>query len=624
VISGGQRKRLNIALELIREPSVLFLDEPTSGLSSRDSENVIDLLRELTFKGKLIFTVIHQPSSEIFKMFDKMLILDHGGEMVYYGNPIEALIYFKTLDTQIDSNIGECPSCGNINPETIFNIIETEVVDEFGKYTGVRKVSPGDWAEKYYQNKSIEKPEEVYDTPSTNLNRPSRLNQFLIFAQRDLLSKIANRQYVMLTLLEAPVLGFILSYIVRYIADPSSNKYIYLENENIPIYIFMGLIVALFVGLISSAEEIFKDRKVLRREHFLNLSNSSYLLAKILILFFISAIQTFLFVIIANNILGINGLTLQYWLAFFTTAAFANVLGLNISASFNSAITIYIVVPMLMIPMMVLSGAMFPFDKLNRTIGSVGKVPIIAEIMPTKWTYEALIVTQAKDNKFDKIFYEIDKEKSVADFNTVFRLPAIETALNQTFQAYREKELSKDNPSKLKLIQNEFSKIAATGIIEDYADLNKLNPDDFNHLVAESAFEYINRLKAFYNSQYNSAEIRKDKVIMMNRGEEMDNLYDQYHNLRLEDIVKKVGERIQVLEYKDNLIQNYDPIYQDPSQESLIGIRSHFLSPSKRLFNREYDTFIFNIAVVWIMTLVLYSMLYFNVLPFFLNIFNRK
>ena len=78
-ISGGQRKRLNIALELIREPAILFLDEPTSGLSSRDSENVIDLLKELSLKGKLIFVVIHQPSSDIYKMFDKMIIMDTGG-----------------------------------------------------------------------------------------------------------------------------------------------------------------------------------------------------------------------------------------------------------------------------------------------------------------------------------------------------------------------------------------------------------------------------------------------------------------------------------------------------------------------------------------------------------------
>jgi len=85
-ISGGQRKRLNISLELIREPAIMFLDEPTSGLSSRDSENIIDLLKELARKGKLLFVVIHQPSSEIFKMFDKLIILDTGGYLIYNGN----------------------------------------------------------------------------------------------------------------------------------------------------------------------------------------------------------------------------------------------------------------------------------------------------------------------------------------------------------------------------------------------------------------------------------------------------------------------------------------------------------------------------------------------------------
>src|SRR5205085_11082267 len=69
-ISGGQRKRLNIGLELVREPSILFVDEPTSGLSSRDAENVMDLLKQLALSGKLVFVVIHQPSSDIFRMFD--------------------------------------------------------------------------------------------------------------------------------------------------------------------------------------------------------------------------------------------------------------------------------------------------------------------------------------------------------------------------------------------------------------------------------------------------------------------------------------------------------------------------------------------------------------------------
>jgi ABC-type multidrug transport system ATPase subunit len=148
-ISGGQRKRLNIALELIREPAVLFLDEPTSGLSSRDSENVIDLLKELSLKGKLIFVVIHQPSSDIYKMFDKMVIMDTGGYPAYYGPPVEAVTYFKKSTHQVDSNRGQCETCGNVNPEQIFNIIEAKVVDEYGQPTSKRKINPSQWHDWY-------------------------------------------------------------------------------------------------------------------------------------------------------------------------------------------------------------------------------------------------------------------------------------------------------------------------------------------------------------------------------------------------------------------------------------------------------------------------------------------
>ncbi len=424
-ISGGQRKRLNIALELIREPSILFVDEPTSGLSSRDSDNVMDLLRELALKGKLIFVVIHQPSSDIYKMFDRMIILDTGGYQVYSGNPVEAVMYFKRIDAQINSDVGECPTCGNVNPELLFNIIEAQVVDEFGNYTGVRKVSPPKWEEHFKTNFEKEQVEEVEDAPPKSLNIPGRLKQFRIYVLRDFLSKISNKQYIILNLLEYPLLAFVLSYIIRYIADPTSNVYIFRENENISIYIFMSIIVALFFGLTVSAEEIFHDQKILKREAFLNLSKTSYLISKIFILFALSAIQTLTFVYIGNTVLGIKDMYYSYWFALFTTAAFANILGLNISAAFNSVVTIYIVIPLLVIPMMVLSGAMFSFDKLNRNVSSVDKTPLIADLMPTKWSYEALMVRQFKDNGYEKYFYDLEKEISNSNFKIVYYIPEL-------------------------------------------------------------------------------------------------------------------------------------------------------------------------------------------------------
>ena len=151
-ISGGQRKRLNIALELVREPAVLFVDEPTSGLSSRDSENVMDLLKQLTINGKMIFVVIHQPSSDIFKLFDKLLLLDTGGYPIYYGNPSDSLIYFKTMVDQANSNSSECELCGNINPEQLFGIIEAKVLDEFGNAVNARKITPAGWNAIYLKH----------------------------------------------------------------------------------------------------------------------------------------------------------------------------------------------------------------------------------------------------------------------------------------------------------------------------------------------------------------------------------------------------------------------------------------------------------------------------------------
>ena len=145
VISGGQRKRINIALELIREPSILFVDEPTSGLSSVDSEVVMNLLKEQTYKGKLVIINIHQPSSDLYKLFDKVIILDKGGYQIYYGNPNAAIVYFKTLSRHANADEDQCSKCGNINTDQVLQIVEAKIVNEHGKLTQTRKVSPEEW-----------------------------------------------------------------------------------------------------------------------------------------------------------------------------------------------------------------------------------------------------------------------------------------------------------------------------------------------------------------------------------------------------------------------------------------------------------------------------------------------
>ena len=152
VISGGQRKRINIALELVREPHILFVDEPTSGLSSIDSEIVVNLLKELTYDGRLVIVNIHQPSSDLYKLFDKIIILDKGGYQIYYGDPNEAIVYFKTLSEYANAEEDQCTKCGNINTEQILQIVEAKIVDESGKKTKTRKVSPVEWHNCFLKN----------------------------------------------------------------------------------------------------------------------------------------------------------------------------------------------------------------------------------------------------------------------------------------------------------------------------------------------------------------------------------------------------------------------------------------------------------------------------------------
>lgn len=621
-ISGGQRKRLNIALELIREPAVLFVDEPTSGLSSRDSENIMDLLKELALKGKLVFVVIHQPSSEIFKMFDNLLILDTGGYPIYNGNPVDAVVYFKELVNHVNSSESECVTCGNVNSEQIFNIIESRVVDEYGNTTPNRKILPTEWY-KFYLEK-IEKATSTFkrltEKPNITFSIPNKFKQFKVFIIRDVLSKLTNKQYLLINFLEAPILAFILAYLVRYFNSDVNNElgYIFRENENVPAYIFMSVIVALFVGLTVSAEEIIRDQKIRKREKFLNLSKGSYLFSKISIMFVISAIQTMSFVLIGNTILGIDGMNITYWLVLFTTSCFANMMGLNISASFNSAVTIYILIPFLVIPQLLLSGVIVKFNKLNPTITLQDKVPFVGEVMASRWAYEALAVHQFRDNKFEKQFYKLDKELKVVEFKKNFWLAKLREKLSTAQNNINDDSKKEEIKNNLELLKNEIAKELNRNPKVEYTDLDNLSIDKVNATVFNNTKNYLQDLNNYYLQKYKKANSKRDKLASeLNKDDESKELFiqmkDRYTNDALSDFVKDKNEMNKIIELDNQLYQKADPVYLSPD-----GFRAHFYAPEKKVFGTYIDTYWVNIAVIWFMSIILAFTLYFDVLKNFI------
>jgi len=615
-ISGGQRKRLNISLELIREPSILFLDEPTSGLSSLDSENILDLLNDLKLKGKLIFVVIHQPSSDIFKMFDRLIFLDTGGYMIYYGIPVGSIGYFKDRMQLPKYNDSECHSCGNVNPEQIFSIVESKVLDEFGRPTSIRKVSPAEWSVFYNSRKEDAPPHPGPGNgiPEITLKTPGKLKQFLVFVTRDILAKLSDKQYLAITLLEAPVLALFLAFIIRYFDESVSiPSYTLLQNSNLPVYIFMSVIVAIFMGLTVSAEEIIKDRKILRREAFLNLSWNSYLLSKIGVQFLISAIQAATFVAVGNSIFGIRGMWFEYWLVLFSCWATSNMMGLLISDSFKTVVTIYILIPFLVIPQIILSGIIVKYDKLNPNISSPVSIPVYGEIIAARWGYEALAVDQFMNNRFERQFYQYDKVISIAKFKKDIWYNEMKSILSRLESNIDRERINDADRRDMTLIRNEIEEELGFTPSIDF-DINLIDPGVISPETIGEARDYTDRVRRYYIEVSKNAVEARDQVIMAYEAADRDGfirMKKQYTNESLEEFVRNDNEKNKIKRYKERLYQNYDQIFFDPVNPL---VKAHFYAPQKQLFGFYASTLAVNTGVIWFMTIVLYILLYFRVL----------
>jgi len=616
IISGGQRKRVNIALELLREPTILFVDEPTSGLSSVDSEAVMNLLKEQTYKGKLVIINIHQPASEIYKMFDKIMIIDRGGYQVYFGNPTEAIVFFKTVSKHANPDEDQCVKCGNVDTDQILQIIERKVVDEHGRPTRTRKITPKEWAEKYRDSsagKISRNVSEKQELPENSYSIPGLFKQSIIFFIRDFLSKAADRQYLIISLLGPPLLAFLLAFFTRY----TSETYKFSENDNVPAFLFMCVLTSLFFGLMVSSGEIVKDRKILKRESFLNLSWFSYLNSKVMILFLVSAIQTISFVIIGNLILGIKGMTLSYWLVLFTTSCSANMLGMNLSSAFHSVVTIYILIIFIIIPNMLFSGVFVKFDQLHISNNSSREyTPVIGDLMTARWSFEALAVEQFKNNEFGKQFFRYNMDASHNNYYGAF---LINSKLKKDLQVCRNyndsadyKEITEECYTRLNHHVNELAQLTKT---EPGSWKDSLNAAGFNKNVGESTATYLNSLKSYFMGQFKLATSARDRIndslkkILGDEGRI--SLRENNENKQLKSLVLDINNPVKILATPGKYIHKFEPGYMKATSKS--G-RAHFYAPYKRIGNIEIDTYWFNLLVIWTVSILLYIALYYRLL----------
>ena len=438
-LSGGERKRLNIGLDMIGSADIYLFDEPTSGLSSKDSEHVMEIIRAMAH-NKIVIATIHQPSSKIFQMFNKAMLLDRGGRMVFFGTPAEMLSYFAEAEhhQHFGTPLGGCPACGTTRPEFIFDVLETPLRDlggdviyeenDRGQLVPVRRYSPDFWRDKYEAwrlMRDVRAPSAEPATPESAaaVNEPRRtwrtavheqFVQFRTLLARAFISKLRNRGNLATTMIAAPALAALIGAVLRYSED---GTYDFASSFHIPTYLFLSLVVAMFLGLTNSVDDIIRDRPLLQRERNLNVRLGWYILAKVLTLSLFAVVQCVLFILIGNWILEVRGMFWIFLAAMSLTAVSGIAIGLLISSLVSESKTAVNIIPVVLIPQIILGGALIKYEEMNRNLDFVYsisrwfsensnapaprsdlQVPLICEFMPMRWSYEALVYAQAKLN----------------------------------------------------------------------------------------------------------------------------------------------------------------------------------------------------------------------------------
>jgi hypothetical protein len=343
----------------------------------------------------------------------------------------------------------------------------------------------------------------------------------------------------------------------------------------------------------GSAEEIIKDRALLKRESFLNLSYGSYISSKIVYMAGVSLIQTLLFILIGNYIMGLHGLFTTWWLILFVTALLSSLMGLLLSQCLNSVVAIYITIPILLIPQILLCGLVVSFSDLAPK-STTGNVPLIGEIIPSRWAYEALAVTSYSDNIYEAPFFELDQKKYETQFYNFGYVNELQSQL-ETMKS-EQKQGEEVNPNHIETIRINLPVLTSycgmkpyTGDY-DYPSLRQYLKDAEQILVDRSN---AISLKADRQISAMVREMGKDAVLELKR----DNF-----NIKLEDCVIGADQRSMLDVIDGHIVPRMHTIFLTPLNH---WGRAPFYSHVKILGSWHIKTLWFNIAVMLLMGVIL-------------------
>ena len=333
-----------------------------------------------------------------------------------------------------------------LQPELIFDVMESplrdlggDVIyaeDEHGRMAPARRFSPGFWRDRFQTRKilahtrGLVRPAEDRTMVDGVPSRPrpplpvkrhlrDELSQLVAVFRRAFIAKLRHRSNLAATLLEAPLLAVLIASVLRYSED---GAYTFATAFHIPTYLFMSLVVAMFLGLTNSADDIVRDQVLLERERNHNVRCSYYVVAKTISLSVFAALQVLIYLAVGNSILEIRDMFAHYVAWMFFSSLTGIVLGLLVSSFVRTSKTAINIIPLILIPQIILGGALIKYEEMNRNLdlvyslrrwlrGPDGKpleppnkleVPFICQFMPLRWSYESIVIVQATRNPLAK------------------------------------------------------------------------------------------------------------------------------------------------------------------------------------------------------------------------------
>jgi len=370
-ISGGQKRAVSIAIEMLADPAVFFLDEPTSGLSSEEAYLVMNILRRMADEGKTILISLHQPNADLYEMLDNVVYLHKGGRLAYYGPSVPDSITFTDPGA----------SGTETKPERVLHMLEQEPADV--------------WQERYRESRyhfdyvlarRRRIASEARPLPEAKAQTTPPWVQAAVLFRRNIDLSLQDTMNSLILFMQAPVIALLIGFVFT---DATVDT-----HDNAPVVIYLMVIASVWFGCSNASRDICGEWTVYLRERMFNLYIVPYVLAKLAVGALICLIQCFILTLVIRQMCNLEA-AYPVLMGYCTLTAIAGTsLGLLISSfaapfAKNNEIALALV-PIVLLPMVILGGVIQPYKDMN------GATKRMAEITVTHWAFQAILALEAE------------------------------------------------------------------------------------------------------------------------------------------------------------------------------------------------------------------------------------